>query len=156
MNELIKYILVMFITFLGFFIGTVISNLAKEEIKPGKKYFKILKTILIPIMFYVMIIKYVGYGVSLIPTVIILLFAYSLNYKLESFYTDVILSIFLSILFVESLNTTMSILILMYSMFSAGYLFNIKFKLIDNLKIIYTRYLFYPIITLFLLFYTMK
>ena len=94
MNELIKYILVMFITFLGFFIGTVISNLAKEEIKPGKKYFKILKTILIPIMFYVMIIKYVGYGVSLIPTVIILLFAYSLNYKLESFYTDVILSIF--------------------------------------------------------------
>ena len=40
--ELINYVLVLIVSFLGLFVGNVLALFSKEELKPGEKWFKVL------------------------------------------------------------------------------------------------------------------
>lgn len=53
--ELINYILTIIISFLGFPLGILLAKISPEEIKTGKKYFKIIQTtLLIFILFFLL------------------------------------------------------------------------------------------------------
>ena len=52
MNNFIQYILLLIISYFGLLAGTVISYLAKAEIKSGKKYFEIIKPIIFGFIVY--------------------------------------------------------------------------------------------------------
>lgn len=52
MDDFIQYILLLVISYLGLLAGIIISYMAKEEIKPGKKYFLILKAIIFAFIVY--------------------------------------------------------------------------------------------------------
>ncbi len=52
MDEIVKYFLVLFISYLGLLAGIIISNMAKEELTPGKRYFGILKSLIFGIILF--------------------------------------------------------------------------------------------------------
>lgn len=52
MQDIINYVFLVVVSYLGLGIGVVISHFAKEEIKPGQKYFKVAKQVVFATIFY--------------------------------------------------------------------------------------------------------
>lgn len=142
----ISYFLVLLTCFIGLFAGVLISFLAKEELKDGKKYFIFSKRI-----FFVLIIFFLIYFLKIILIVnllvaLILIFVL-FKFKIKEYITYNLLGI---IFYISYLNTDLfkinASLIFVYSIF-IGSLFieeNIKqnkLKLIKNLFLNYAWFL---------------
>ncbi|NTV24446.1 MAG: hypothetical protein HGA85_08860 [Nanoarchaeota archaeon] len=71
MEELLRYLLLVLLTYLGLAAGTVISNYSKEELKPGRRYFLPLLSILLGLaaLFYLVEIS-VPFWIALITSLI--------------------------------------------------------------------------------------
>ena len=44
--EIVNYVLVLVVSFIGLFIGNIVSLMSKEELKIGEKWFKILEKLI--------------------------------------------------------------------------------------------------------------
>jgi hypothetical protein len=84
---MIIYILVMLVVFLGLFAGLIIGFMAKEELKPGKRYLEWMKVILLLVMLVVFGLKNSA-ALLLIPVILIILF--SLSKKRQTLYYYVV------------------------------------------------------------------
>ena len=74
---LLNYIVLLIIVFLGLFIGLLISYMTKEELKPGNKYFEILRHALFIAIIVIFFVKYPSIPLILITAVLIIILSFS-------------------------------------------------------------------------------
>tara|TARA_Y100000034_G_scaffold39094_2_gene48193 strand:- start:29946 stop:30413 length:468 start_codon:yes stop_codon:yes gene_type:complete len=90
--EVVTYTLTSLTITIGLFIGLILAIISPEELKPGKKYFKITEHILFYlIIFFSLTFLYIN-KVYLLTTMAILVF-YFLEFKLKPQFTYLLLSI---------------------------------------------------------------
>lgn len=63
---MIKEIIIFLISFLGVVSGFVMAHFTKEELKPGKKYFEILKKILLIIIAFIVIYENISFSLEIL------------------------------------------------------------------------------------------
>ena len=117
--EIITYILTSLLITFGLFIGLVLTIISPEELKPGKKYFKITEHIIFYlIIFFSLTFLYIN-KVYLLTTLAVLVF-YFLEFKLKPQFTYLLLSI---LFYLSTTNKNafliISSLLLIYSVFIA-------------------------------------
>ena len=117
--ELINHILTIIIAFLGFPIGILLAKISPEEIKTGKKYFKIIQTILLVfILFFLLDFLKLNIFITIIITSFVFLlsfywsrnksFLFYLLFPLVIYFSKINLKLFAlqaSIIFVFGLAT---------------------------------------------------
>jgi hypothetical protein len=82
--EVLNYLIISFLTYLGLLVGIILSGMAKEELKPGKKYFVLMHNIVLAIIFYLVLnfFKINALLVFILPLVLVsVLFFYKELYK---------------------------------------------------------------------------
>lgn len=103
MNDLIRYILLLIVSYLGLGVGIVISHMAKEEIKPGQKYFIILKQLIFCIIFfYFLSYLKLQIFISLPLVVLVGTVTYFLLEQIKHLNSDLFFYIFFSIIIFET------------------------------------------------------
>lgn len=128
-----NYILLIILSYLGLATGVIISYFAKEELKPGKKYFQKA----IPLIYgTIVFITVKFYEFHFLITIIVAIIAIIITYYLQKF--EVILYSF-SVIFLflnQSVNYVpkIALLIFVYGLLVAGIEFNIKNNILSNLK----------------------
>jgi hypothetical protein len=84
--ELLTYSLTLIICFFGIFFGIVLAFSAKEEIKPGKKYFILMQKIILLIILIILLNLFdINFYIKLFAYAL-LIFLMELNLKNEIFY----------------------------------------------------------------------
>lgn len=110
--EIINYMLILVLSFLGTFTGIILCNIAVEEIKSITKYLKYLNILLI-----VLIILIATYDINKIYSIILTIIAFTIlvliknNYENRWIYSSMAALLFLSTLNKESLVITILIFI---------------------------------------------
>ena len=140
------------IAFLGFPIGLFLSFLSPEEMKPGKKYFKLLQNLLLVfILFFVFDYYAIPLLISIVLTVAVFLGVFYWQNKHKSVILYLILAV---LIYLSSKDTSLfaieSSLIFIYGI-PAGSL--LKFKKKDAIKIIVKHSIFVVLAILLLLFF---
>lgn len=82
--EILNYFLISLVVYLGLLAGIIISYMAKEELKPGKRYFILAHNITLAFILYFILefIKANVYIVFLLPLAfVVFLFYYTETYK---------------------------------------------------------------------------
>lgn len=74
---LLSYIILLIIIFLGLFIGLLIGYMAKEELKPGKKYFDILRHALFISILVVFFVKNPSVVFIIFIAALVIIFSFS-------------------------------------------------------------------------------
>jgi len=69
--EILGIVLGLFFALLGFPIGLFLAKIAKEELKQGKKYFKIM-LIVLAVLFVLTVLTYLFFGIELVDFLIII------------------------------------------------------------------------------------
>jgi len=148
--EFLNYILVSLIVYIGLIVGIVISYMAKEELKPGKRYFILAHNIILAFIIF-FILEFLNANVYLtlfFPLIfIIFLFYYSEIYK-KSYVLYPILGAFF---YVVSKNPKMFLLMSTLTFFY-GFLIGslqIDVKSKNHFKIILQNILFFICLALF-------
>ena len=145
-------LLVPIIAFLGFPIGLFLSFVSPEEMKPGKKYFKLLQNLLLVfILFFVFDYYTIPLAISIILTVAVFLGVFYWQNKHKSIILYLILAV---LLYLSSKDTSLfaieSSLIFMYGL-PAGSLLKSKKK--DAIKIVAKHSIFIVLAVLLLLLF---
>ena len=140
------------ISFLGFPIGLFLSFVSPEEMKPGKKYFKLLQNLLLVlILFFVFDYYLIPLAISILITVAVFLGVFYWQNKYKGIILYTLLAVFL---YFSSKNYSLfaleSSLIFMYG-FPAGSLIKCRKK--DSIKIIAKHAIFIVIAILLLLLF---
>lgn len=142
---MIENILIVLIAFLGLVFGILFSRLAKEEIKPGEKYFKILEKIILFIL--VIALLYYAWNNLLLTIIgfIIGIFVSSI-FKIKYFYLG--FAMMLGFLVSKEFSLIIASLILLYGLpYGSREFFNKKFM--DK---VFLYFLFFIIPFVFLFF----
>ena len=107
--NILNYSLVAIISYLGLFIGFFLALIAKEEIKPGKKYFILIKKIMLLLIFVFLIVNTkLNYQIILLFLVFAILQIYRTKKEFNELpYTYIILAI---IFYMASKNTTLFVI----------------------------------------------
>lgn len=92
--ELITYTLTSLVTVLGLFIGLILCIISPEELKPGKKHFKLTKHILFYLIIFFSLIFFYKNKVYMMISLVILV-VYFLKFKFK----EPIIYLLISILF---------------------------------------------------------
>lgn len=101
MNAII-YFLTLIVSFLGLIAGMIIANMAKEELKGGRKYFFLMQDFLIVLMLF-FILEF--YNVTIFITIPVLLVIFLLFFYFKNSMQNVaIYSIFAIIFYLSSRN----------------------------------------------------
>lgn len=104
--NLLNYSLAAIISYIGLFIGFFLAIIAKEEIKPGKKYFMILQKIILLLAFiFLLIYLNLNYILVLLILVFIVVYISKTENKIPLIY--IILSI---IFYLSSKNSNLLII----------------------------------------------
>ncbi len=90
--EITTYILTSLIITLGLFMGLILAIISPEELKPGKKYFKLSKHITFYLIIFFSLIFLYKNKVHMMITLVILVF-YFLEFKLKHQTTYLLLSV---------------------------------------------------------------
>ncbi len=142
--EVINYFLISLVTYIGLLIGIIISTMAKEELKPGKKYFILLHNIVLAfILFFVLEFFDVNIYLTIyLPLILIIgLFYFNDLYKKSN-----IFYIGLGIIFYLSSKNINNLLIISTLIFFYGFLISslqMDFKKKNYLRILYRNLLFF-------------
>ena len=83
---LLSYMILLIIIFFGLFIGLLIGYMAKEELKPGKKYFDILKHALFIAILVVFFVKNPSVVFIIFIAVLVIIFSFSRNRETLYYY----------------------------------------------------------------------
>lgn len=83
---MLSYLALLLIVFLGVFIGLLISYMAKEELKPGAKYFNILKHAVFLAILVVFFVKNPSIMFVLVIAAIIIAFSFSKHWETLYYY----------------------------------------------------------------------
>ena len=83
---LLSYIILLIIIFFGLFIGLLIGYMAKEELKPGKKYFDILKHALFIAILVVFFVKNPSVVFIIFIAVLVIIFSFSRKWETLYYY----------------------------------------------------------------------
>ncbi len=112
MDEFIQYILLLVISYLGLLAGIIISYMAKEEIKPGKKYFLILKTIIFGfIVYFFMTYLNIFPVISIILAIVFASFTFIWDKRMKFINTNMLYYSFFSVIIFETKLTFYSAII---------------------------------------------
>lgn len=153
--ELFQFFLIVFVAYLGIFVGTVMSRFAKEEISPGKKYFLIAKSISISLIFlYFFYLLNIELVIIIISSIIFFAIVHTLNRKFKSIYTNLIEFSLISIMFNESLkfNYILSVIVFFYLILFASTEYDIDLTFYNNVKNNYVKTFYFPIMIIVLYF----
>jgi len=107
---MIEYILTALIVYIGLFIGVILSYLAKEELKPGRKYFNLAKNLLFFVMI-ALLFFYFAETFYIIAGLVLVVIYFLLKSKP---YHDIVVYIMLGLVFYFNLGITYSIPITMF------------------------------------------
>ena len=148
--QILNYFLISLVVYLGLLVGIVLSFMAKEELKPGKRYFILLHNIILGVILF-FILEFLNINVYLIlflPLVLVVfLFKYSELYR-KSWIIYLLLGI---IFYLASKNVNhlliMSTLILFYGFLVSSLQFNKK----DYYKILLMNLGFFICLAIFLI-----
>ena len=148
----LNYLLAPIITFLGFPIGLLLSFVSPEEMKSGRKYFKLLQNLLLVfILFFVFDYYMLPLIISLIITISVFLGIFCWQSKYKSIIIYIILAV---LLYFSSANTSLfaleSSLIFIYGI-PTGSLLKPKEKK-DSLRIV-AKHVVFIILAIFLLLF---
>ncbi|MDP7116068.1 MAG: hypothetical protein QF915_03335 [Candidatus Woesearchaeota archaeon] len=146
----IQYLAIIIIVFLGLLAGTFLSHIAKEELRPGKKYFVFIRNLLAAITGALLFTKFH----LIIPLVVgIVLLIVLVNLKTTDAWLYLPASIILPI---AAQNTDLLIiassLIFLLGMVMAGLSFNVKESLKKNIKTQLAKNYYFVIIAIVLFF----
>nr|MCK4929470.1 hypothetical protein [Nanoarchaeota archaeon] len=84
---LLTYIILLIIIFLGLLIGLLIGYMAKEELKPGKKYFDILRHALFIAILVVFFVKNPSVVFIIFIAALVIIFSFSKHRETLYYYT---------------------------------------------------------------------
>ena len=155
MDLLINYSLVVLVTFLGLFAGFFLALIAKEELEPGKDYFRFLQNVTIALIIF-FLLHYNSLPIWLTIMVALLTFFFVGKSKIN----PIAVYLFLGVIFNSAFRNKLSVFILIASLIfvygipTATLLtYNLKHKKLKILKDILLKYgIFIPIaIVLFFL-----
>jgi hypothetical protein len=119
----LTFFIILFVSYLGLLLGVIISHFSKEEIKEGKKYFKILKSV---IFFVILSLFFVylklPYFISIPASVLIALFLFYWERKIEKINAELLYYSFFSVVIYETMNVSplYAVLIFIYGIPSAS------------------------------------
>lgn len=146
--EFISYFLAAVVCFLGLIFGAFLAFIAPEELEKGRKYFIILRNVLLALIFIFMIYFWRSYWIVVIFVALLLLNLFKLEYT-----SYMLLAI---VLYISSKNIgfflTESLLIFLYG-FPTGTLFAYKFikeKKIFIIKKLVLSYIWFLILAIVL------
>jgi len=95
--NLLNYSLTAIIAYLGLFIGFILAIIAKEEIKPGKKYFLFLQKIILLLIFvFLLIFIKLNYILALLILAFIIIYISKTKNKMLYIYTILSIIFYLS------------------------------------------------------------
>ncbi len=124
MISALNYILALFACITGLFLGFIVSLLAQEELRDGKKYFFLMQNIVIVlILFFVMEFYQINLYISLaVSAVLLFLFFYlkTLNHTNRDFIIYPLFGIIFFLLKDSQLILVIGSLIFIYSLLSAS------------------------------------
>jgi hypothetical protein len=144
---MINYILVLLVSFLGLFVGNILGLFAKEELKPGKKWFELLEKIIFILILIVFTFYFVNVDKYFLVFILILTVYFRISKVSNSF---VYLMLALMFYFTSNSNVFLIIasLIFLYGL-PIGSLMT-KGKELKVIKEILLKYGFYVIAGLIL------
>ena len=117
--ELINYVLLSVVTYLGLFCGVLLVKIAPEEQRPGKKYFLILQKIIFTIIGILLIINFSTINLALVIVAILFLAQKNINYHIAYIFFTAL--IFLTVLQKNSfLILSFTALVFLFGMASAS------------------------------------
>lgn len=153
--EILSYFLISLIVYLGLGVGIVLSFMAKEELKPGKKYFILIHNIILAfILFFILeFLKINVFLTLLLPLVISVLLFY---FKLEFYKKSPWVYLFFGIIFFIASKNINNLLIISALMFFYGFLISslqINLKKKNYHKILLKNIGFFVCLVLFFTFY---
>ena len=118
---MINYFLVSFLAYSGLFIGMSLAFIAKEEIKPGRKYFVFLKKILLSlIIVFLFALNKLDYIIILLALAIVLVYFYKLRVN-KGFKEDFLIYLIFGAIFYLSYKNTNLFVIESSLMFLYGF-----------------------------------
>lgn len=92
---LLTYLILLVLVFLGLFLGLLIGYVAKEELKPGKKYFDIFKHVLFIAILIVFFVKNWSVLFVMVIAALIIIFSFS-RYRETLYYYALAVIFFLA------------------------------------------------------------
>lgn len=153
--EILIYFSVLLTVFLGLLVGTIISFMAKEELKDGNKYFFVCKNLLLSFILVILLYNFVKINIYLSSLFFIVIFTFLTYIKVREFITYNLLAI---VFYLSSMDIALfkiqSSLIFIYGIFSAGMFLekNIKLNKLQLTKKIFVSYVWFLIIGAILFF----
>lgn len=157
MDELTKYISLLIISYLGLAIGVIISHIVKEELKPGKRYFLLLRPIIFAVVFiHFMIYLKINLVISTIISIIPGLVMYFWDWRIKFVNSDMLFYAFFSVILFETRLSRyapiISILIFIFGLLTSAIRFNKELSVFFNLRKTLGENIVYMILGLLLVF----
>ena len=146
----LNYFLISLVVYLGLLIGIILSFMAKEELKPGKRWFILVHNVILGfVLFFLLLFLDVNYYLTLfLPLLLIVfLFYYSEIYRKSS-----VIYLLLGVVFWISSKNKEPLLIISSLVFFYGFLISslqISFKSKNYYKILLKNLLFFICLALF-------
>lgn len=100
--NLLNYSLTAIISYIGLFVGFILAIIAKEEIKPGKKYFIFLQKLIL-LLIFIFLLVFIKLNYILVLLILVFIVIYLLKTKKE-FNESPYIYIVLSVVFYLSLK----------------------------------------------------
>lgn len=118
---MLNYFITLFVIFLGLPVGYLISYLAKEELKSGKKYFILFKSIVFALIL-MSFFSYINLSFYIVIPLTFLIFVGIFFWlkKYNTIYNEIFFSCILAIIFAESFSSIISILIFSFFIVSSA------------------------------------
>ena len=137
MDDFIQYILLLIISYLGLLAGIIISYMAKEEIKSGKKYFQILKPIIfVFIVYFFMTYLNIFPVISIILAIVFAGFTFIWDKRMKFINTNILYYSFFSVIIFETklsyYASIIGVLIFIFGLITAS----IKSEKLEKVKLL--------------------
>lgn len=149
---MMKYFLLLLISYLGLAIGTIISHMAKEELKTGKKFFRLGKSLVFTITIYFFLQMHIHMLLAILIALISFVIAIIWTKKIKN---ELIFYAFYSLILFETVTTSyaslITLLIFCYGLFVSSIKYNLKSSLINNIRLPLQQNIIYPIMGVLLI-----
>ena len=118
---MLNYFATLFVVFLGLPVGYLISYLAKEELKPGKKYFILFKSVLFSLIL-MSFFSYINLSFYIIIPLTFFIFVGIFFWlkKYNTIYNEIFFSCILAIIYAESFSPIISVLLFSFFIVSSA------------------------------------
>jgi len=145
-----NYLLLTFVVYFGLGVGSIISSLSVEEIKPGKKYFSKIKDIMFSLSLLIFLESLLkNIAVSATISLIIFISNHFINHNKKSFF----MYLFLSIFFYELRNIFInSVVVFIFGIAQASENYLLKKNMIKNMNLQLIKNIHFIIISLCLFY----